>query len=212
MNLGRIAKILAFSKDEYKYDKDKWLDYIMVSNGVASVTDKGILVRWRVEAANGLYKPSFRGVPAAFHLSPASADADVFFSFPNLDVVAPPFHAMRPVGEFDKNTLNSLNELNTSVLRLERKDYDTPSVVLHGDTAFVNGKPETTIKLPMMLTSQMLIQSRYLEVAIEILMDYPQVYLWREVSDNQSWSETRPLIFGYDWSNCILIMPKKRYY
>lgn len=192
-------------------DKD-YLRMVRVLNGVASLTDGRVLLRRSVMTANGPAVPDgCYDVRLGGEL--VRIDSPKGLKYPDIDLCCPdginPRSGKPQMLPLCQITNDALSFMVPFVQEVRTKYEGT--IVMYKDGMYMRQNPGFRVDYPFNLPTETQMNPFYLEFVLIEMLQYPLVYLLREYRKEDGDEQLTPLIFGLDWANCGLVMPKQGY-
>lgn len=183
------------NQDDYKF--------VFVHDGVGNVTDKKILLRFEVDAPNGRYDIDERGALVPSQKPRLEGAFGVQLDFPfDPELVRPPFEHMRPWSELQPQQIYAFFEL----LQVAKKKEDMVYLEKRGIGLKRHG--EYYVEFPFNLPYKLELDPYYLHLAFTDSLRYPKIELYQEIRPEHGEEPKTPLVIGFGWKNCSLIIPK----
>jgi len=190
------SKILATIKDDY--DKSH-LQFVRVLDKTANITNGNMLLRRYVDAPNGLYNIEIDGC-----LSPTTPKFSPGNAYPDLELMRPPLEKLKPFCNITRAALSQFIMFCQEV----RKAWG--DVIVDKDSMWMKQNPLTIFRFPFNVPHPIIINPVFLEIAFIEMLQYPEIYLLREIDTDLGVDQVTPVVFGVDWGSCALIMPIRR--
>lgn len=186
-----------------------YLKIVRIRDGVASLTDGVVLLRRSVMTSQGPAVPDgCYDVRLGGELVPTT-NPD-WMKYPDIDLCCPDGinprsgkPQIQPLCQIPNDILSFMVPLVQDI----RQKYDG-TVVMTKDGIYMRQNPEVGIRYQFNLPTVTVINPFYLEFVLIEMLQYPTVYLLREHRRDDGDEQRTPLIFGLDWANCGLVMPK----
>lgn len=190
--------------------RDKnYLKIVRVRDGVASLTDGVILLRRSVMTPHGPAVPDgCYDVRLGGELSPTT-NPD-WMKYPDIDLCCPdginPRSGKAQIQPLCEITNEALSFMVPLVQEIRHKYQGT--VTIHKEGMYMRQNPDVGFRYPFNIPTVTTVNPFYLEFVLIEMLQYPTVYLLREHRREDGDEQCTPLIFGRDWANCGLVMPR----
>jgi len=186
----------------------EYLKIVRVRNGVASITNSHALIRRSVTVNNVPAVPDgCYDVRVGGDLIPTSNPE--WMKYPDIDLVRPdginPASGKPQIEPFCSITNEVLGFMIPLIQEIRMKFHGT--VLLNDKGLWMRQNPQVGMAYPFGLPSPVEVNPLYLEFVLVEMLQYPMVYLLREIRHDNDGAVNTPLIFGLGWDNCGLIMP-----
>ena len=204
--LKNVATLFARMGDHQEQYK-----FVFVHNGVGNVTDKNFLLRFEVDAPNGRYDIDERGALVPTEKPRVMGDFGVELDFPfDPELIRPPFETMRPWCSMDPREVYGFFEL----LQVAKKKDD--KIYLEKTGMGLKREGDYYIDYPFNVPYKLELDPFYLHLAFTDSLRYPKIELYQEIRPEHGEEPKTPLVIGFGWKNCSLIIPRldpyRRYY
>lgn len=193
------AKILPSDADTGYDKKKRAMRYIQVLNNTANFCNGLMLLRRYVPAPNGLYNVSMDG-----SIYPAAVPAELFFDFPNFEVVRPPFEKMKPLCVIPKTVMGGMIQILQEITRRDG------TAVIDRDSIWMKQDVGVILRFPFNMAPKININAKFLETTLIEMLQYEEIVFLREERLSEGEDLSTPLVVGRDWGSCAVIMPLKR--
>lgn len=189
-------------------DDREHLKLVRVVNGVASLTDGRVLIRRSVMGDRGQTVPDgCYDVRLGGELIPTSNPE--WMKYPDIELCRPdginPASGKPQIQPFSQVTNQALGLMTPIVNDMWKKHHGTAIIDANG--IWMRQNPAVGVAYPFNLPQPVELNPFYLEFVLIEMLQYPTVYLLREIRSQDGDDQRTPLIFGLDWANCGLIAP-----
>jgi hypothetical protein len=194
-NIATLFARMPESKDEFKV--------VFVNNGVGNVTDKSFLLRFEVDAPNGRYDINEVGALIPSQKPRLVGDFGRSMDFPfDPELIRPPFEHMKPWCVIEPQAIYGFFEL----LQIAKKREDRIYIEKRGMGLKREG--DLYIDFNFGIPHKLELEPHYLHLAFTDSLRYPRIEIYQEIRPEHGEEPQTPLVVGFGWKNCSLIMPR----
>lgn len=189
----------------------EYLKIVRVRDGVASITNGHALIRRPVMNQDGTQAvpDGCYDVRVGGDLIPTSNPE--WMKYPDIDLVRPdginPASGNPQIEPFCSISNEVIGFMIPIIQEIRMKFKGT--VLLNDKGLWMRQNPQVGMAYPFGLPQPVELNPLYLEFVLIEMLQYPMVYLLREIKLTPDGLTHTPLVFGINWASCGLIMPIK---
>ena len=192
--LKNISRALAKIPDD---DRNRDFKYVYVKNGVANICDRKFAMRFQVNAPDGRYNINYMG-----ELTPAYYDVTIGSYMPfDLDLVRPPFEQMQPFCRFHPEVLAGFYPI------IQEASNRGETIYIEKKGMGLKRTGEIFCEFPFNTPHIIEVNPLYLHLAFTDSRRYDMIEMYQEIRPDDEEEPKTPLVIGYGWNNCSIIMP-----